>query len=230
MNVSSLNDLLRNFDSAITAAAGSASFSTLRQLFFGYDGERVISFVNKLIKQRDIHGRGTNTPPVANLREVLSKLEACLRSAPEAKKAADDVAKLIEFLEGCGHASVDALVHGARGWLVESNRPKPKTSPVSRTRKKPVPAALETLPLADYAALLKQTVKDNTQFDQVIERLRADRKIKTPDMRDLARLFLGYELAKKKGREAALKEIIERQAVEARQAARGYLLDRLKSW
>ena len=232
MNVSSLHDLLRNFDAAVTSAAGSetpAPFSIFCRLFFGYDDERAISFVNKLIKQRDIHGRGTNTPQVANLREVLSKLEACLRSA-EAKKAADDVAKLVELLEGCGHASVDALVNGARGWLVDLNRPKPKTSRVSRTQKKPVPAALETLPLADYAALLKQTVKDNTQFDQVIERLRADRKIKTPDMRDLARLFLGYELAKKKGREAALKEIIERQAVEARQAARGSLLDRLKSW
>ena len=162
MNVSSLNDLLRNFDSAVTSAVGSetpASFSTLRQLFFGYDDERVISFVNKLIKQRDIHGRGTNTPPVANLREVLSKLEACLRSAPEAKKAADDVAKLVELLEGCGHASVDALVHGARGWLVESNRPKPKTSPVSRTRKKPVPAALATpLSLSDWRLVFHPAV------------------------------------------------------------------------
>ena len=73
-------------------------------------------------------------------------------------------------------------------------------------------------------------VKDNTQFDQVIERLRADREIKIPDMLEVARLFLGYELPKKKGRAGALQEIIERQAVEARQEAKGSLLDRLKPW
>jgi hypothetical protein len=231
MNVSSLLDVLSNFDSAVAAASGretTTSFSAFRQLFFGYEDDSVTSFVNKLTKQRDIHGRGMNTPPVRNLREALTKLEACLRSA-EAKKAADDVAKLVELVAGCGQASVGALVSDARGWLVQSSQPKSKTAPTSRPRKKPS-VSMETLPPTDYAALLKRTVKDNTQFDQVIERLRADREIKIPDMLEVARLFLGYELPKKKGRAGALQEIIERQAVEARQEAKGSLLDRLKPW
>jgi hypothetical protein len=68
------------------------------------------------------------------------------------------------------------------------------------------------------------------QFDQTVERLRSDRGIKKADMREIARLFLGYELAKKKGREDALAEIAAKQAVEARQDARSSVLDRLKPW
>ena len=63
-----------------------------------------------------------------------------------------------------------------------------------------------------------------------MERLRGDKNIKKADMREVARSFLGYELAKKKGREDALTEMVERQRLEARQQARGSVLDRLKPW
>ena len=232
MNVNSLLDLLSNFESAVEAAAKSGTlgaFTAFRQLFLGHEEESVVSFVNSLIKQRDVHGRGTNTPPIATLRRSLAKLEACLRSA-EAKKAANDVAKIVELLEGCGQASIAALVSDARGWLVEASQPNPKSNRANRASKKLVKHDVKTLRPADYATLLKQATKENAKFDQMIEQLRADRNIKKPDMREVARLFLGYELAKKKGRKDALTEIIERQTVEARQDARGSLLDRLKSW
>ena len=55
-------------------------------------------------------------------------------------------------------------------------------------------------------------------------------RIESGDMREVARMYLGYEIAKKKGRVDALAEIVERQQVVARQEGRGSLLDRLKSW
>src|SRR5262249_33641989 len=176
--------------------------SAFGQIFVGHEQKTVLSIVNTLVKQRNIHGHGTVTRPIANLRDALAKLEACLRSA-EAKKAADDIGKLVELLEGCWQADVDELVTDARGWLLKATEKKP--SAASRRKGDAAPA----LPPVDYAALLSQSAKDNAGFDQVVARLRADRKIKKADMRDIARQFLGYELAKKRGREDALTEIIQ---------------------
>ena len=236
MKVSSLLAVFSNFEAAVAAATGvgtPSGFKELRQLFLGYEDQDVAPVVKRLLKQRDIHERRTNSPSIARLREALTKLETCLRSA-DGKKAADDVAKLAELLEGCGQVSVDEFVSEAREWLAEASRPKAKLEaspkPARPTRKKSTVLSVETLPPAEYATLLKRTAKDNTQFDQTVERLRADRRIKKADMRDIARLFLGYELAKKKGREDALAEIVAKQAVEARQEARGSVLDRLKPW
>jgi hypothetical protein len=236
MKVSSLVVVLSNFEAAVAAAAGTGTpsgFKEFRQLFLGHEEEKVAPLVKTLLKQRDIHGRRTNSPPVARLREALTKLEACLRSA-DGKKAADDVAKFAKLLEGCGQVSVADLVSEAREWLAEANQPKAKPEAKLKSarpaRKNPTLRPVETLSPTDYATLLKQTAKDNTQFDQTVERLRSDRKIKKADMRDIARLFLGFELAKKKGRDDALAEIIKKQTVEARQDARGSVLDRLKPW
>lgn len=225
MKVKSLLALLNNFESAVVLIAGSGArgvFAEFPDLFYDHEDESLATFVNKLIKQRDIHGRGTNTRPIANLREALSKLVQLLRSA-EAQKAANEVEKLVELLEWCGHASIGAFVSDARGWL------EPKTK---RSQKPLAPkVAAPRLSPNDYAVLLKQMATKSGEFDQVIERLRSDRKnIKTPEMRDIARLFLDRELPKKAGREAALTAIIERQRVDARQDARASLIDRLKAW
>ncbi|HMA70755.1 MAG TPA: hypothetical protein VKP67_04600 [Xanthobacteraceae bacterium] len=236
MKISSLIAVLCNFEAAVAAVSSvgtPSGFKELRQLFLGHEDKNVAPFVNTLLKQRDIHGHRTNSLPIARLRDVLAKLETCLRSA-EGNKAADDVARLAELLKGCGQASVNEFVSEARDWLVEATRPTAKLQAAAKrarpARKKPAALSVETLPPADYATLLERTAKDNTQFDQIVERLRADRRIKKADMREIARLFLGYELAKKKGREDALAEIAAKQAVEARQEARGSVLDRLKSW
>jgi hypothetical protein len=232
MKVSSLIAVLSNFEAAAAAASGSGAagtFKEFRQLFLGHDEDNVAPFLNTLIKQRDIHGRRTNTPPLAHLREVLTKLEACLRSA-EGKKGADDIAKLVELIGGCGQASVDAFVSEARVWLAEATQPKPKSKSARAPRKSSTAPMVEVLSLNEYANRLKQAARDNPQFDELVERLRGDKKVKKADMREIAQLFLGYEIAKKKGREDALTAIVERQQVDARQDARGSLLDRLKSW
>jgi hypothetical protein len=233
VKISSLLAVLGNFEIAVAAAgAGTPSgFKELCQLFLGHEDKNVAPVIKTLLKQRDTHRHRTNSPPIARLHEALTKLEACLRSA-DGKKAADDVAKLAGLLEGCGQLSVGEFVSEAREWLVEANQPKTKIEATPK-RAKPArkkPATTETLRPTEYATLLERTAKDNTQFDQTVERLRADRKVKKADMREIARLFLGYELAKKKGREEALAEIVAKQAVEARQEARGSVLDRLKPW
>jgi len=160
-------------------------------------------------------------------RSALLSLERALRNA-EGKKGADDIAKLAQLLEGCGQTSVSEFVSDARAWLEETRKPKPTRERAAQ--KKSAAPATPALRADEYAALLKEAFKDNVRFDLLVERLRGDKKIKKADMREVARTFLGYELAKKKGREDALTEIVERQRIEARQQARGSVLDRLKPW
>jgi len=79
MKVSSLIAVLSNFEAAAAAAAGvgaPSGFKELRQLFLGHEDKNVAPFVKMLLKQRDIHGRSTNSLPIARLREALTKLGA----------------------------------------------------------------------------------------------------------------------------------------------------------
>jgi hypothetical protein len=230
MKVSSLLDVLRNFESAaaaLTESSAACDLGELRPLFAGHEHDSAATFLNALIKQRDLHGRRPNVPALRYIQDTLKKLEALLRSA-EGKKGADDVAKLAELLDGCGQASVSEFVREAHGWLDGVSKPKARSA--KAPHKKSTAIHVPTLRPDEYARLLKDTSKDNAQFDQLVERLRADKKIKKTEMREVALLFLGYELAKKKGREDALAAIAERQKVEARQEARGSVLDRLKPW
>jgi hypothetical protein len=230
MKASSLLNVLCNFENAVAVLTGSDAIrplNALRPLFAGHEDDSVAVFLNALIKLRDVHGVRSGSVPLTQARDTLLSLEKVLRSA-EGKKGADDVAKLAQLLEGCGQPSVSAFVSEARGWLEEGSKPKPKSERPSR--KKPSASAVPTLRPDEYAKLLKEAFRDNAQFDDLIARLRGDKKIKKPNMREVARLVLGFELAKKNGREDAVKAIVERQRIEARQQARGSVLDRLKPW
>jgi hypothetical protein len=72
----------------------------------------------------------------------------------------------------------------------------------------------------DYANQLTKHNGDNAAFDKVIEKLKADRSVTQVQMRALATHFLGFEPAKGKGRGDLLKEIVNWQALDARQRAR----------
>lgn len=85
-------------------------------------------------------------------------------------------------------------------------------------------------PVTDYANRLKQHSANNEAFDKVAQELEANRGIQTSHMREIARNYLGYELPAKHGRGAALNEIRDRQMIEARSAARGAAIDKLKAW
>lgn len=233
MQVSSLLVVLSKYEGIIASAGGSgvaAALRDLRQLFTGNESDSAIPLLNKLIKQRDQQcpGPGTNAPEVASLRETLTKLEELLRAA-ESKKAADDVARVAALLEGCAQASVAELVSEARGWLAFPAKPKSKSGRTTGNKKVPAPAVASVSP-AQYAAELKDASSDNVKFDAIIQRLGTDRAVKKDDMREVARLYLGFEINKRKGRADALAAIVDKQAVEARQDARGSLLDRLKPW
>jgi hypothetical protein len=67
---------------------------------------------------------------------------------------------------------------------------------------------------------LQQHHEDNKRFDDVVERLRKDKTIREQEMREIATSFLGFEPAKSKGRTKLLTEIVNWQALDARQKAR----------
>jgi hypothetical protein len=71
-----------------------------------------------------------------------------------------------------------------------------------------------------YVQALSETQSNNMEFDQNISLLRADKRIRADEMREIAKQFLGFEIAKKKGRGPALQEIVNYQALNARQIAR----------
>src|SRR5258708_756715 len=121
MKVSSLVAILSNFEAAIAAAGNSrapGAFKELGQLFVGHDEKNVVPYLNSLIKQRDLRSRGTNAPAITHILQALTRLEALLRSG-EGKKGADDIAKLVELLDGCGHGSIGAFVNEEHRWSAE---------------------------------------------------------------------------------------------------------------
>jgi hypothetical protein len=199
MKASALVTLLGNFDDAAVVATGTKTRSGLGDfgcLFDGQGDKDVKKVVAALVEKKPKSAQ-VNSPAIRLLRETLTKIENCLRSAA-ANKAADDIAELQELLDGCGQANVGDFVREARGWLAG-------------------------LTPADYVSRLKKLVRDNGQFDQTIEQLRADKKIKKPEMFVIAQGFLDrHELGKKiKTRDAALDEIVKWQLLDARREARG---------
>ena len=82
-----------------------------------------------------------------------------------------------------------------------------------------------------YATSLKALAGNNEEFDALIQTLAADKTVKTADMRAIAKEVLGYEIKKSKGRAAALKVIVDDQALNARQTARMANIEaHMKSW
>jgi hypothetical protein len=68
-------------------------------------------------------------------------------------------------------------------------------------------------PVRRYAAALDQASADNAAFDEVISQLRVDPSIRRREMREIALLYLGYWIARSKGRADALQAIVDRQAL-----------------
>jgi hypothetical protein len=83
----------------------------------------------------------------------------------------------------------------------------------------------------NYANELKRVEDDNTAFDALIAKLRADRTVRQRDMRDIAVAYLGWEMAKSRPRTKALQQIIDWQALGARQKARMGQIDKhMQAW
>jgi len=230
MQVSSLIALLQDFEALVETVGGSSRADDVREFRGLLDGQKgtVAQLVGKLAKGRAASQIGAVSAPVRNLQNMFARLHALLVSA-SAKKAADDLASVIRVLDGCNSPNLQQFVEEAKSWL--ANPSKKKSSP-SKESKKGTSSAddLRTELVRNYASTLSQRSEDNSAFDLTVSELQANKKVRAQEMREIAKLYLGYEIAKTKGRTDVLKAIVERQALSARQDARGRTLDRLKSW
>jgi len=159
MKVRSLVAALGKLENLLRRAGetdGSRSVNQFIPLFQGYDGETVASFVTKLTKRKPPLGQATISPPVQQLRAVLTGFEEVLRDA-EAPRSADDIAKLCDILDQCGQASIDQLVRDGREWLLPTPKLLPAPKPVKTSRSKKAPAAsVPTMAPSAYAASLTE--------------------------------------------------------------------------
>jgi hypothetical protein len=230
MLVSSILAVLHNFEGVIESVGGSKGLREIQDftaLFAGRGDITVSQLTSKLMKGRIAQSRAATSPPIRQLQELLAKLQKLLASA-ESLKSAEDISKLILVLEGCGQASVTQFVAEAQCWLIS---PPKKATRTSKSQEKKGVSDVAGPPLVHhYADTLKRVSMDNGKFDELLAKLRADKKIRKNDMREIAERFLGHEIAKKKGRQEALEDIIDRQALEARQEGRGRNVERQKSW
>jgi hypothetical protein len=231
MQAGSLKALLQDFEGLVETIGGSPQANDIREfrrLFDAHEGTTVAQLAAKLAKGRGHIQSGPTSAPIRDLQNVFAKLQTLLSSA-NAKKAADDMEALINVLNGCDQASVREFVEQAQSWIINASKAKARSS---KDIKKGLSSGddVRAAVVSDYASALKQASDDNSAFDRLISNMQADKKVRAVEMREIAKTYLGYEIAKKKGRADVLKAIVERQALSARQNARGRSLDRLKSW
>jgi hypothetical protein len=231
MQVSLLIVLLQDFEALVQTIGCSSRADDVREfrrLLEGQEGTTLGQLTGKLAKGRSVSQIGAVSTPVRALRSTFAKLQALLLSA-NAKKAADDIAALARVLDGCNHPNIHQFVEEAKGWLANPSKRKPSPSKESKKGTSSGDDVRAEL-VRDYVRALSQTSEDNSAFDQTISEMQANKRVRAPEMREIAKLYLGYEIAKTKGRADALRAIVDRQALSARQDARGRTLDRLKSW
>jgi len=229
MQVSSLIALLQDFEALVqTIGYSSDDVREFRRLFEGQEGTTVGQLTGKLAKGRPVSQIEDVSTPVRDLQSTFAKLQALLLSA-NAKKAADDIAALARVLDGCNQPNIHQFVEEAKGWLAKPSKRKPSPSKESKKGTSSGDGVRAEL-VRNYVGALSQTSEDNSAFDQTISEMQANKRVRAQEMREIAKLYLGYEIAKTKGRADALRAIVDRQALSARQDARGRTLDRLKSW
>lgn len=81
-----------------------------------------------------------------------------------------------------------------------------------------------------YSNELKANIQNNAAFDKTVERLGADKSVRTEEMRQIAKAHLGYDIKASHGRAAALQKIKDDQMVAMRQAGRAANIGKMKSW
>jgi hypothetical protein len=228
MKVGSLTILLRDFELLLEATGGSEALGDIRDFraaFAGHEGSTVAQFVSKVAKAKGPSQLASVSPAIQRIWKILSKLQTLLVSAGS-KTAAADIGKVINLLQNCDQVTVSRLAEDVNSWA--ARRPGKPKSPKS---KRGIPNENFRSELGrEYVHELKIASYDNAIFDQIVARLHNDKRIRKQEMREIAEEFLGYEIAKTKGRADALQDIIDRQMLSARQEARGRSHSRLKAW
>jgi hypothetical protein len=231
MRVGLLIALIRDFESLIETIGGSSQLSDVREfrhVLDMHEGSTVAQLAGKLAKGRERCQGNTVSAPIRDLQNIFAKLQTLLITA-NSKKAADDIGVLINILDGCDHPSVRHFAEQAKCWIANPSKTnaRPPKEIKSEIR---LGQGVRMELVRNYADALRHASEDNAAFDRAISSMTADKKVRAQEMREIAKAYLGYEIAKKKGRADAFKAIVDRQALNARQDARGRSLDRLKPW
>ena len=146
-------------------------------------------------------------------------------TSANAKEAAQDVQRLIDLMNDSDSVNVKAFIEAAKsGISAAGNISKPSVKVPSPTD------AIRTELVQYYVELLKSASEDDNAFDHAVAELAAKTKVRTVEMHEIAKVYLGYEIGKSKGRKGALQDIIDRQALDARQKAKASVQEGSKSW
>jgi hypothetical protein len=198
--LSDYSGLLKDLGHPVTAR----ELGSLQHLFSGQEGATVAKFVGALMKKKP--GRATvQSEAIRVTRDALSQLETLLLSA-QCRTAANDIKSLKALLEGGSQSTVEQFAADARSWSID-------VAGGTHT-------ALRTELVEAYLGQLQAARAQNDVFDQVMDTLRADKRARLAEVREIAARFLGFEIAKKKSRALALQTIADHQALDARQIAR----------
>jgi len=211
MQVASLLKLLSDFAilaESIGGPSAAQNLKDLQRLFVGHEGETVAKCVGALSKRKPA-GDKIESGAIRNIRGRLSRLHDLLLNA-QCKKAASDIALLINLLKDCDQSDVAQFVADANSWMT---KPQGKIKGGN--------TELRTDVVAVYLDKLHSSEGENDLFDQVMQSLRVDKRARLAEVREIASKYLGFEIAKKKSKIDALKAIADHQAFNARQIARG---------
>jgi hypothetical protein len=201
-----LSDLAVLADSS-GASSISRDLSEFQNAFPTGEKLTVAKFVGRL-QQSQQPSSTPLSPSVQRLRQFLLAVERVLSNAP--KDAGKDIVLLSALLESCHDETVRDFVTKVQDRCSAQNSKKPgapKDSKIVRTE------VVET-----YVRNLQSFEQDNVAFDETVQNLKGDRRVREQEMKEIATRYLGYKFTKKKN--DAWQAIIDRQAVDARQRAR----------
>ena len=199
---------MQNFEEALRISGSSASndLAKVQQLFVGNETLTVSKLVTKIQKQLGTPEHNESSEAIARVQQLLKVLGELLGRAG-ARGVSADVAKFGEVLIGRRFESIGQLLEHLAQSANEAVAPNTGDP-------------LRTDVVNSHLEALKMSESHNAEFDRNISALKADKRVRTLEMREIAKQFLGFEIAKKKGRAPALQEIINHQTLDARQAAR----------
>jgi hypothetical protein len=223
MKVSALKATLGEFEILLSAemCPKIQDFQKLNAIFLGHENKTVGKFVEFLIKNGELSRQPEPSPVVAGLMELLSGIGRIL-GAVKAREGANDVGQIVDFLAHCPHETVEDIVASVKDWGL----PRRKAAAEKPGKGGGTPAAglIREDVVRSYADELCEAREDNGEFDAVVGRLRSDRQVRKEEMHLIATRFLGYQPTKQT-REKMLLKIVDRQALEARQVARGNAIE-----
>lgn len=214
MKVGQLQLLLSEFSRFVGRlgdAEGENDLQQFQKLLEGNENATVRAALGKITKR--LSAQSESASDVARRLQLrYSELEVILL-AGQAKAAALDVEQLKSILDACAEDDIEQFVARVS---VQAIQNRGKTSGKSTESREKV--------VHEYVNLLQRTRHDNASFDQALLALKSNKQVRTEEMRQIASAFLGYALASKKARGAALKAIGDHQALDARQEARSRAL------